>query len=273
MTEEEQLLTAVLGCRRIDLYLDRPPLKGGQLRRLREMRRRRRGGEPLQYIIGSADFMGLDLKVDPRVFIPRPETEGLVEEVAARVRRQWGGRPVRILDLGTGSGNIAVALAVFLPEAVVTAVERSAEALEVARTNAARHGVADRIRWVHRDMEAFLREGRRPACVHDVLVSNPPYVPTGECAFLPVDVRQEPVTALDGGVDGLRFYRAIFAGARCVLNATALIALEIGEGQAEAVRSLAEAAGITEGGILPDAAGRPRIAVFALHRAAGPWGI
>ena len=194
---------------------------------------RRLANEPIQYITGEQEFYGLALRVTPAVLIPRPETEQLVEAVLAELDPT---QPLRILDVGTGSGAIAIALAHHLPCAHVTAVDLSAAALEVAASNAARHGLTDRIRFVQSDLLDALPPDELP---FDFIVSNPPYVPTADRAALHPQVRDhEPAAALFAGPDGLNVYRRLIPQARTALRPNGILALEIGQGQREAVAAL-----------------------------------
>ena len=225
---------------------------GGELEEtLAPLMARRLRGEPIQYITGQAEFYGLRFAVRPGVLIPRPETEHLVEEA---VRLAGGMDAPRILDIGSGSGAIAVALAHELPGAAVTSVDISPDALAVARENAAANGV--RVRFVEGDLL-----GPVAGEMFELIVSNPPYVPEGDRAELAVEVREhEPHTALFAGADGLGIYRRLIPEAREHLARGGWLLLEIGYGQEVGVRSLLEAAGY--GGIefLPDYQGIARVA-------------
>ena len=215
---------------------------------------RRLANEPIQYITGEQEFYGLALRVTREVLIPRPETEQLVEAVLAELDAK---QPLRILDVGTGSGAIAIALAHHLPHARVTAVDLSAAALEVAASNAVRHALAGRIRFIESDLlDALL-----PDELHlDVIVSNPPYVPTADRASLHPQVREhEPAAALFAGPDGLDVYRRLIPQARAALRPNGLLALEIGHGQKEAVTALLS--GWDELRFLDDLQQIPRIAL------------
>ncbi len=199
---------------------------------------RRLANEPIQYITGEQEFYGLALRVTPAVLIPRPETEQLVEAVINEMMQAEldSSQPLRILDVGTGSGAIAIALAFHLPHARVTAVDLSAAALEVAASNAARHGLASRIRFVASDLLDALPPDELP---FDVIVSNPPYISTADRASLHPQVRDhEPSAALFAGPDGLDIYRRLIPQARAALRPNGLLALEIGHGQREAIASL-----------------------------------
>jgi release factor glutamine methyltransferase len=192
---------------------------------------RRAAGEPVQYITGQQEFFGLAMKVSPAVLIPRPETELLVEAVLARVPAD---RDVKIVDVGTGSGAIAIALAHKLPMASVTAVDLSQAVLAVARENAAAHRVMERVRLVASDLlEAVAGEE------FDVVVSNPPYVPEADRESLDRQVREfEPAMALFAGADGLDVYKRLVPQARAALRAGGLLAMEIGYGQRDAIAAL-----------------------------------
>ncbi|MBI4714649.1 MAG: peptide chain release factor N(5)-glutamine methyltransferase [Nitrospirae bacterium] len=212
---------------------------------------RRTRREPVAYILGMREFWGMEFRVTPEVLIPRPETELLVE-TALRLMKpphllypsppegegQGGGDVVSILDLGTGSGCIAVSLAKEFPDAVLWAVDPSAGALRIAAENAARHGVEERIHFLQGDGFEPLR-GRVPEWSLDAIVSNPPYIPTPDLGNLPPDVRDfEPVTALDGGGDGLVFYRRILAEGPSFLKTGGFLFLEVGHDQAERVKRM-----------------------------------
>ena len=197
---------------------------------------RRAANEPIQYITGEQEFYGLALRVTPAVLIPRPETEILVEAVLEEVKRAGVQSTLRILDVGTGSGAIAIALAHNLPSARITAVDLSGAALKVAASNAARHGLADRIRFIESNLLEGLANGED---YFDVIVCNPPYVPAAERASLHPQVREyEPETALFAGADGLDIYRRLIPQAQAALLPNGLLAMEIGHGQKEAVASL-----------------------------------
>ena len=238
MKESELILTAVRGCRRVDLYTDPRPLTSEEEVCFAKAQARRAQGEPVSYILGECEFMGLFLKVDARVLIPRPETEILVEQILlAFAHRQK--ETLRILDLGTGSGNIAIALTKNLSNASVVTVDISRDALSVARENAVRHGVAERIQFVEGDIHDFLQNKIPEAGDQfDLVVSNPPYVPSDEIDYLSLVVRHEPRLALDGGIAGLRFYEPIIRAAGYLLKTGGMLFLECGDGQAEAIGKL-----------------------------------
>jgi release factor glutamine methyltransferase len=215
---------------------------------------RRIANEPIQYITGEQEFYGLTLRVTPAVLIPRPETEHLVEAVLAELNL---AQPLRILDVGTGSGAIAIALAFHLPHAQITAVDLSAAALEVAIANTARHALAGRIRYLKSDLLDAFPPDEAPFAA---IVSNPPYVPAADRASLHPQVRDhEPAAALFAGPDGLDIYRRLIPQARAALQPNGLLALEIGHGQSEAIASLLS--GWKELRFLDDLQHIPRIAL------------
>lgn len=189
---------------------------------------RRARREPLQHVVGTASFLGMELRVDGRVLVPRPETEQVVLMASSCIE---GRASPRILDLGTGSGCIALALARRHPGAEVVAMDVSGEALEVARENARRHGLEGRVRWVHGD--AFGEGARLDGLgLFDLVVSNPPYIPSGEIEGLEPEVRgHDPRLALDGGADGLGPYRTLGAAAWRALVPGGWLVLEFGDGQ------------------------------------------
>src|SRR5262245_36534608 len=205
--EAQLLLAHALDCRRIDLYTrsDEAPAEE-QRGRFRELVRRRAEGCPVAYLVGRRDFFFLDFEVTPAVLIPRPETEDLVNEFLRLAKTV--PNPT-VLDVGTGSGAIAVSVARQHPGARVTATDVSPEALAVAARNAGRHGVADRVRFLAGDLFAALPDGER----FDFVLSNPPYVAAEEMAGLPPHVRDhEPRLALDGGPGGLAVIERALAG-------------------------------------------------------------
>lgn len=238
--DAELLLGHALGARRIDLYLqfDRR-LTQAETDRYRDALKQRLQRVPVQYILGNMEFYSLCLSVNEAVFIPRPETEILVEAVLRRLA--GGGRRV-VADVGTGSGAIAIALAHEMPDVNVYATECCARALEAATANACRHGVADRIRFLEGDLlEPLSGLGDRLGvpCRMDAIVSNPPYVRTDAIGLLPEEIKDhEPRLALDGGPDGLAFHRRLAAESPEFLRPGGVLALEVGDGQADAVAEL-----------------------------------
>lgn len=195
---------------------------------------RRLRREPIQYITGHQEFYGLDLRVTPAVLIPRPETEHLVEAVLAHFK-PLATQPLRIADVGTGSGALALALAAHLPQARITALDLSPEALHVAQTNARQHHLSDRIHFLRSDLLASLSHSEaaaNPSESFDAIVSNPPYIPEADAAHLhPQVLDHEPHAALFAGPSGLDIYRRLIPQAHAALKPGGLLALEIGHGQ------------------------------------------
>ena len=263
--EAEELLGRLLDLRRADLYLERGhTLTEAEWERLESWLGRRNAGEPIQYITGRAAFRDLDLSVDRSVLIPRPETEGLVEAVLRVLRAEaprWTAP--RVLDLGTGSGAVALAIASECPAARVTATDASVAALEVARANAAALGLESRVEFLHGNWFAAIGAEDR----FEVVLSNPPYVATGEWKDLPQEVRAfEPHVALFSGPSGLEAQREIVDEAPRHLVADGLLALELAEQRAEEVAGwFAGAHEWSEVALHDDLAGRPRV-LLARHR-------
>ncbi|GAB7025897.1 peptide chain release factor N(5)-glutamine methyltransferase [Geotalea toluenoxydans] len=226
--ESEWMLCAVLGLDRMGLYVNfDKPLTPKELADYRGMIARRGRREPLQYILGSQEFMGLDFAVTPAVLIPRHDTEVLVNETVKRA-----GKTSSILDVGTGSGCISISLAKALPGAAITGVDTSVDALAVAEKNCNTHGVAVKL------LHGSLFEPVQGQQFH-MVVSNPPYIPSDDLKTLQPEVRDyEPAGALDGGKDGLDFYRQIVAAATDYLVCGGWLLLEVGIDQAEQVRKL-----------------------------------
>lgn len=249
----EHLLARILGLKRMELYLqfDRP-LGEGERAPLREFVKRRAAREPLQHILGSVEFHGRAFLCDKRALIPRPETEQLVEIALEIVRTKPA--PPAILDVGTGSGVIAVTLAKELPEAAMQATDVSPDALALAGENAAKHDCGERITFTAADL---LPPGPAP---FDLIIANLPYIPSGEIAGLAEEVRHDPALALDGGADGLDLIRRLAAAAPGRLAPGGALLLEIGIGQSEAVASLLTACKFRDISIRSDYQGIPRFA-------------
>jgi len=228
-------------------------LTAAQLRALVAMTERRAEREPLQYITGVQEFFGLSLRITPATLIPRPETEHLVEAVLAWAAAQMSESPkLKVLDVGTGSGAIAIALAKSLPDAEIVACDVSTAALAVARGNAERLGA--RVRFVESDLLAAFAEYP----LFDVIAANPPYVPDLDGALLQAEVRDhEPHIALFGGADGLDLYRRLIPQAQAALRAGGLLAMELGFGQSEPLAALL--GGWKDVRFVEDYAGIPRI--------------
>lgn len=257
------------------------------------MVRRRLEGEPLAYITGHREFMSLEFLVNPAVLVPRPETEVLVETALELLARSNLPRPT-VVDVGTGCGNIALSLAHYFPRARVVAVDLSPAALAVARANAQRLNLARRVAFFRGDLLAPLlgRESRRRGsmgvrCVRErrecspapfgptqtadrqrrnvtsrrveMVVANLPYVPTGELAGLPPEVRREPRLALDGGADGLDLYRRLLRQVPLVLRLGGFLVIEMSPEQENSLRNLIEGVGFVGVSVVKDAGGRPRV--------------
>lgn len=202
--------------------------------------RRRAAREPVQYLLGTQEFRGREFVVSPAVLIPRPETEAVVEAV---LERCGSADPRLVADVGTGSGCIGISLALALPEALVYVTDVSASALAVARENARRHGVEDRVRCLLGNLASPLREAGLDHRL-DVIVANPPYIPESALAALQPEVRDfEPWLALAGGPDGMALHRALIDAAPRLLAPGGLVALEVAHDQAAAVTALADASG------------------------------
>jgi release factor glutamine methyltransferase len=232
-------------------------LRPGEVARIETFAARRLGREPIARITGTKEFWGLPLKVTPDVLVPRPETETVVEQALAAADQAGArSRPLRIADLGVGSGAILIALLVELPNATAIGTDRDPAALALARENARRSGVGRRATFIACDFGASVA----PGC--DLVVTNPPYVRTGDIAELEPDVREfDPRGALDGGLDGLAAYRVIAGHARHILAPGAHVIAEIGKDQGDAVAALFTAAGFGRIRLVLDLAGISRVVV------------
>jgi release factor glutamine methyltransferase len=236
--DAELLVAHALGLPRVQLYVqfDRPLLPD-ELAAIRELIKRRQGGESVAYLVGKKEFWGIELAVDARVLVPRPDTETLIEEARERLA---GVESPRVGDVGTGSGAIALTLAKLFPAATVFATDVSPAALEVARANAERLGLA--VTFAEGDLAA-------PLAAHapfSLLAANLPYIPSGEMATLPPEVKTEPAPALDGGPDGLALVRRLVTDAPGLLAPGGALVLEIGAGQAAATAELLRSAGFAD---------------------------
>jgi release factor glutamine methyltransferase len=257
--DAEMLMAETLRIERSRLYLNSGgALEKAALARFHALVARRAGGEPVSYIIGRREFWSLDFIVTPAVLTPRPETELLVETAIGFARRHLArDRRLRILDVGTGSGAIAIALAEEISAAEVWASDISSDALEVARANARRHDVEQKVRFLGGDLFAPVAE---MAGGFDLIVSNPPYIRRDDIAALPRDVRDfEPRLALDGGADGLDYYRRLAREAPRYLSAGGFLAVEIGAGMGEEVARLFAEAGFASVRVDKDLAGNERV--------------
>ncbi|VVE29790.1 protein-(glutamine-N5) methyltransferase, release factor-specific [Pandoraea capi] len=242
--ESRILLSHVLGWTRTQLITrDREPLAPETVAVYRALHMRRVAGEPIAYLTGTREFFGLTLTVSPSVLIPRPETELLVELALSRIESR---RAPRVLDLGTGSGAIALAIAHRRPDAQVTAVDRSGDALDVARENARQLGLETRVEFLESDWYAALPADGDGYAPFDIIVSNPPYIVSGDEHLSQGDLRFEPVDALTDHADGLAALRVIVAGAPSRLLPDSWLLCEHGYHQAADVRALCSAAGFAD---------------------------
>jgi release factor glutamine methyltransferase len=250
----ELLLGHMLGKRRIDLYLefDRP-LGDRELEPLRDLVKRRAAGEPLQHLLGTVEFHGRTFLCDGRALVPRPETEHLLELLLT-----GPSRPAAVLDVGCGSGVIALTLAAEWPEAGVEAVDISPDALALSMENAARLGLADRVRFFQSDLFSAVT-GQ-----YALMVANLPYIPADEIPTLAREVRRDPVLALDGGPDGTGVIRAFLEQGRGHLLPGGGVALEIGAGQAQPLMEHLRRLGYNDVRATADYAGINRF-LFATH--------
>jgi release factor glutamine methyltransferase len=252
--EAEMLLAHALDVDRLHLYMaPDKPLTNDERSRYRSVVKQRHSGTPLQHVIGEVNFYGLRFRVDRETLIPRSETEELLDQVIKRAPRD---RDIRCLDLGAGTGVIAVCMARYLPKAKVTAVDVSPAALDRARKNAALNEVADRIEFIESDWFTHV-QGE-----FDFIASNPPYVRSDELADLPVEVRDhEPSVALDGGIDGLDKIRAIIESLRTHLRPDGVVLMEIGHTQGDRVKQLFESIELIDVSVERDMAEKDRFVV------------
>ena len=255
----EMLIAHVLGVERLKLYMDQDrPASHQERLLLRTLVKRASRYEPIDYLVGEAPFFSLMLKVDPTVLIPRPSTETLVEYVLQQVRCTPGLKAPRILDVGTGSGAIAIAIAKHLPKARIMATDVSYEAIRVARTNARRHMVLDRIWFVQTNL---LESWTDPH--FDFLISNPPYISDVEWLQVATNIKDfEPHAALRGGLDGLRFIRPLIEQAGRYLDRPGQLVIEIASSQKDRVLELVtNATDFANAYILDDHEALPRVLV------------
>jgi release factor glutamine methyltransferase len=257
--DAEVLLRHVLNMEKEQLYVNGDaPISAGQEAEFRGLLLRRSRREPVAYITGHKEFWSLDFFVTPAVLVPRPETELLVEVALQYVTQLASGSPVKVLDVGAGCGAISVCLAKEQAAMEIVAVDISALALDVARVNAGRHGVVDRIRFLAGDLFAPVEPLPE---TFDLIVSNPPYIRTGELSMLAPEIREwEPTIALDGGVDGIDSYRRIIGEGQRHLTTGGFIVLEIGADMASAVADLFSRSGCYgPASVYQDYAGKDRV--------------
>jgi release factor glutamine methyltransferase len=253
--DAEVLLAHAAGCKRIDLYGLRfaeeatPDVR----QRYKELIRRRLEGCPVAYLVGRKEFFGLEFEVSPAVLIPRPDSEHVVTECLNFAKKL--PQP-RIVDIGVGSGNLVVAVAKNHPGAQVTAIDRSRDALAVARRNSEKHGVAERIRFLEGDLFSPLASQER----FDFILSNPPYIPHEDLAKLPPGVRDyEPHVALDGGAGGFAVFDRLINSARTHLHPEGYLIVEIGAPQEAQAREHLARLGYDVAPTIKDFSGHPRV--------------
>jgi release factor glutamine methyltransferase len=247
----ELLLSKVLCCQRIDLYTNHDkPLTPVELSKYKSFFKRRLAHEPLQYIIGECEFMGLRFFVDKRVLIPRPETEILVEQVI-NLMKSKSGTSWNVLEIGTGSGNIAVSLAHFINACLIDAVDVSEDALDVARLNVQSNHVEDRVKLIQADI--FDLKDFLPIQQYDIIVSNPPYISRSEFERLEPEIKDfEPHVASTDNADGLTFFKAIAKLGKEVLQPGGWIFVEMAYNQSDTVSKIYEVAGYINVQVIKD---------------------
>jgi release factor glutamine methyltransferase len=253
--DAELLATRAFSRTRVELYTHfDQPLGDPELAAYRGLVQRRMAGESVAYILGRKEFWSLDIEVDARVLVPRPDTEALVEQALELLKARPASDPaLRVADIGTGSGALALALKKERPGDAVFAVDISPEALDVARGNASRLGLD--ITFLQGDLVSPLTD----LGPFDLIVSNPPYIPSQDIAGLSPEVRREPRLALDGGKDGLELVRRLANDARKVLTPGGALAMEIGAGQAAAAMEILRGTGYTGIGVRRDLASIERV--------------
>lgn len=247
-TNAELLLANILGCKRLDLYLSfERPLSEDELQKYREHIKRRGNFEPLQYVIGRVEFYGLELKVNPSVLIPRPETELMVENILSQYPKE---QKLIILDIGSGSGNIAIALAVNLPQSKIVSTDISEEVLQVAKENSERHNVSGRIKYVKHNI---LKNELNNFPMFDIVVSNPPYVSKESYSSLQKEIKDfEPGITVTDYSDGYTFFRDISAKASAKLKENGKLFFEVAQGQSEEVIEIMKINNFMNIGVIKD---------------------
>lgn len=259
--ESELLVAHVLNVPRLNLFLDSSRvLKKDELIAASRLIDRRRKREPLQHILGTTSFFGLELKVNSHVLIPRPETELLAEFACQFLSKKQTPEesPMAALDFGTGSGCLSLAIAVNVNNVAMWALDSSPEALAIARDNSKLQKTLNPIQWIHGDGFSSLPTGIR----FDLIVSNPPYIPRDEIPFLQPEVRDyDPWIALDGGADGLDFFRSLAQDAASFLRSDGRMMVEFGDGQSISVREVFEGRGWIVDSVRKDLSGSPRFLI------------
>ena len=251
----EELVAHLLGCNPLEIYLRGEPFPPEIIPELEALAARVEGGEPLQYVVGHVDFFGLQIKCDLRALIPRPETELLVEEILASTF--WSNQSATVVDVGTGTGCIAITLATQRPDANFKAIDLSPDALALARENARTHGQEERILWLNKSL---LDDCAPESC--DAVVANLPYISSGDWKTLSPAVRDhEPQLALTSGPSGMELIKELATQARNVLGPGGLLFLEFGCDQGQAVRRCLEKLDYRNIQIKRDLTGHDRIAI------------
>ena len=263
--DAELILSHLLGLERINLHIyPEREISREMCQKFWEKVEKREKRMPAQYIVNNQEFMGLDFWVEEGVLIPRPDTEILVEKVIEIYQDHYGGKKLQILDMGFGSGAIAISLGKYIEEAMVFGVDISPKAFELAERNALKHGVGDRVKFFQGDLFKGL-ENANLQRAFDLIVSNPPYIKADVLPTLGPEVRDyEPGLALDGGRDGLCFYRRILEGVGDFLNRDGWLAVEIGYDQGQAVKKMMADKGFANIGLVKDLAGLDRVVVGRL---------
>lgn len=242
MNELELILTDTLNCSRANLYLNSNSilLKDKDCRRLDRIFKNRAKQIPLQYVLGYAEFMGLRFKLKKDVLVPRPETEILVETVIENAQKPQNKKEnIKILDIGTGSGCIAISLAKFLKNCDIIAVDISKEAIKLAKENSRLHNTEEKILFLEGDFFGLVKNKlNSPSKKFDIIVSNPPYVPNSEIGIFDETTLCEPKMALDGGRDGLNFYRRLEKTIDKLLKKDGFLIIELGYGQAKKIKEI-----------------------------------
>jgi len=258
----ELILTHILNCNRTDLYLRRFSWNRERLSKLNSIFKRLKSGYPLAYLLGEIEFFGLNFKVKEGVFIPRQETEILVETTINLVKRlKFNVKCLNLLDIGTGSGCIAISLAKFLPNVRVIATDISPLALDIAKENARINEVEDEIDFIQSDLFPYMLHTK-----YYILISNPPYIPTKEIESLSKEVRYEPKIALDGGKDGLDLYRRIVRSAPLFLREDGFLILEIGYNLCGRIKKIFKDSDFKIMDIIKDYSGIDRVVVAQLKK-------
>lgn len=235
MKEHELILTSLLNCRRIDLYTKDASLTLSQREKLKHILRKRKTGYPLQYLLGKTEFFGINFRVKENVFIPRPETELLIEETIFVLQEErFAKNNLSLLEIGTGSGNIAVTLAKLANNLRIVSMDINKDAIDLACENALLNRVSDKICFLHQDLFTIKDIGLK----FDIILSNPPYIKTKDLKDLPKEVGFEPVNSLDAGPDGLIFYKEILKLSKKILVNNGMIIFEIGFNQLKDIKVL-----------------------------------